>query len=45
MNFWIPQYKYQLLNWFKKHRKDWSQSDLKKKTKKQLYAIYFKERS
>jgi len=45
MNYWIPQYKYQLLDWFKKHYPDWKQSELKAMNKQQLYAIYFKERN
>lgn len=42
--YYIPTHKYQLLKWFKKNRPDWKQSELKKMTKKQLFAIYFKER-
>jgi len=42
--FWIPLYKYQLLAWFKKHNPEWKQVELKAMSKKQLYAIYFKER-
>ena len=42
--FWVPQYKYQLLKWFKKHKSEWKQSDLRKKSKSELYAIYFKIR-
>lgn len=42
--FWVPQYKYQLLKWFKKHQPKWKQSELRKMPKKRLYAIYFKER-
>jgi len=42
--YWIPIYKYQLLQWFKKNRPGWKQSKLKKMRKKQLLAIYFKER-
>lgn len=42
--FWVPQYKYQLLKWFKDHRPEWKQVDLKAMSKDQLYAIYFKER-
>ena len=43
-DFWMPYYKYQLLDWFKKNRPEWFQSDLKKKSKKELLAIYFKVR-
>jgi len=43
--FWIPLYKYQLLTWFKKHKPKWRQVELKKKRKKELMAIYIKERS
>ena len=41
---WIPQYKYQLLEWFKKCKSEWKQYKLKKMSKKQLYAIYFELR-
>ena len=40
--FWTPQYKYQLLKWFKKHRPEWKQAPLMKMKKGQLYTIYFK---
>jgi len=42
--FWIPLYKYQLLSWFKKHKPEWKQWDLKKKPKRVLMAIYMKIR-
>lgn len=43
--YWIPSYKYQLLQWFKKNRSTWRISKLNKKSKKELYAIYLKERN
>ena len=43
-SYWVPEYKYQLLDWFKRNQPDWKQSDLRKMSKKQLYAIYFKIR-
>ncbi|MHA1302230.1 MAG: hypothetical protein ACTSPI_00820 [Candidatus Heimdallarchaeaceae archaeon] len=42
--FWVPRYKYQLLLWFKENRPDWNQSELRKKKKNELYAIFFKTR-
>ena len=43
-DFWIPYYKYQLLDWFKKNRLEWNQNELKAKSKKELLAIYLKVR-
>ena len=43
-DFWMPYYKYQLLSWFKKNKVEWKQSELKKKSEKELLAIYFKVR-
>ena len=37
---WIPLYKHELVKWFKDNR-NWNVSH---KTKKELYAMYFKER-
>ena len=41
MSFFIPKYKYQLIEFFKKHRPDWKVSGW---TKKKLFAVYFSER-
>ena len=39
-NFWIPKTKSELVSWLKINR-GWT---LNRKTKSELYAIYFKER-
>ncbi len=41
---WIPDYKYQLLDWFAKNRPAWKWSKLAKMSYKKLMAIYMKER-
>jgi len=42
-NYWIPQFKWQLIYWLEKNS-GYSPKKLKIMNKKQLYAIYFSTR-
>ena len=39
--FYIPRYRYELLDYFKKQRPEWK---MNRKSRQELLAIYFKER-